>query len=70
MLSKLIDGPSANTLLVIDIPDETVTVRNVKTLVILKALVTANFKKREDKLGRKILPEHSDFLNDDYDECN
>jgi len=55
---------------VIDIPDdETVAVPSLNKLGILKAFVTANVQKREDTMGRKILPEHSDFLNDDYHEC-
>jgi len=51
-------------LLRVEIPDEIVIVDGLDNLRSLQSSAISNSKEREDKCGRKIFPEDSEFLAD------
>jgi len=57
-------GQSGKTLLRVQIPEEAATIDGLDTLWRLKSSAVSNRTQREEKAGRKIFPEDSDFLVD------
>jgi len=64
ILSSILLGESGKTLLRVRIPNEIVASDGLDTLWSLQSSAIRNSKEREETVGRKILPEHPDFLAD------
>jgi len=64
VLSSILSGQSVKALLRVRIPNEIVASDGLDTLWSLQSSAARNSKEREETVGRKILPEHPDFLAD------